>query len=67
MIYRLPENPPSALAAQLACLQDASAEESVFQQDGQRLAKLRKNLGPDSPSCVRQPGPRRGRRAAARL
>ncbi len=67
MIYRLPENPPSALTAQLACLQDASAEEPVFRQDGQRLAKLRKNLGPDSPSCVRQSGPRRSRRAAARL
>jgi ArsR family transcriptional regulator len=67
MIYRLPENPPSALTAQLACLQDASAEEPVFRQDKQRLTKLRKNLGPDSPSCVRQSGPRRSRRAAARL
>ena len=67
MIYSLPQNPPSALAAQLACLQDASAEEPVFRQDKQRLAKLRKNLTPDSPSCVRQSGPRRGRRAAARL
>ena len=67
MIYRLPQNPPSALAAQLACLQDASAEEPVFRQDKQRVAKLRKNLTPDSPSCVRQPGPRRSRRGTARL
>ena len=67
MIYSLPQNPPSALAAQLACLQDASAEEPVFRQDKQRLAKLRKNLTPDSPSCVRQSGPRRGRRASAPL
>ncbi len=67
MIYRLPEKPPSTLAAQLACLQDAAAEEPVFRQDKQRLAKLRKNLGPDSPSCVRQSGPQRGRRATARL
>ena len=67
MIYSLPQNPPSALAAQLACLHDASAEEPVFRQDKQRLAKLRKNLTPDSPSCVRQSGPRRGRRASAPL
>jgi ArsR family transcriptional regulator len=67
MIYSLPQNPPSALAAQLACLQDASAEEPVFRQDKQRLAKLRKNLTPDSPSCVRQSGPRRGRRTSAPL
>ena len=65
MIYRLPADPPPALAAQLACLQDAAAEEAVFRQDGQRLAKLRKNLEPDSPSCVRQARPLR-RRAATR-
>ena len=66
MIYRLPQDPPPALAAQLACLQDAAAEEAVFRRDGQRLAKLRKKLGPDSPSCVRQPNPPRRRGAAAR-
>ena len=65
MIYRLPENPPSALAAQLACLQDAAGEEPVFRQDGQRLAKLRKNLEPDNPPCARQAAPLR-RRAATR-
>ena len=65
MIYRLPADPPSALAAQLACLQDTAAEEAVFRQDGQRLAKLRKNLEPDSPSCVRQARPLR-RLAATR-
>jgi len=66
MIYRLPEDPPPALSGQLACLQDAAAEEAVFRQDGQRLAKLRKNLGADSPSCVRQARPSRHRRATAR-
>ena len=66
MIYRLPANPPPALAAQLACLQDAASEEAVFRQDGQRLAKLRKNLEPDSPSCVRKDRTLRRRRAAAR-
>jgi ArsR family transcriptional regulator len=65
MIYRLPADPPPALAAQLACLQDAAAEEAVFRQDRQRLAKLRKKLGHDSPSCVRQARPPR-RRAATR-
>jgi ArsR family transcriptional regulator len=65
MIYRLPADPPPALAAQLACLQDAAAEEAVFRQDRQRLAKLRKKLGPDSPSCVRQARPPR-RRAVPR-
>ena len=53
MIYRLPDDPPPALAAQLACLQDAAAEEAVFRRDTQRLAKLRKSLAPDTPSCVR--------------
>ena len=66
MIYRLPQDPPPALAAQLACLQDAAAEEAVFRKDGQRLAMLRKNLGPDSPSCVRQARPPRRRRAVPR-
>ena len=65
MIYRLPADPPPALAAQLACLQDAALEEAVFRQDGQRLAKLRKNLELDSPACVRQTRPLR-RRAATR-
>jgi ArsR family transcriptional regulator len=60
MIYRLPDDPPPALAAQLACLQDAAAEEAVFRKDRQRLDKLKTELGPDTPSCVRQPSrPRR--------
>jgi len=67
MIYRLPADPPSALAAQLACLQDAAAEEAVFRRDGQRLAKLRKSLGPESPSCVRRARAPRRRRTATRL
>ena len=67
MIYRLPSDPLPALAAQLACLQDVAAEEAVFRQDLQRLAKLRKNLGPDSPSCVRRSRPPRRRATTARL
>jgi ArsR family transcriptional regulator len=65
MIYRLPHDPPPALSGQLACLQDAAGEEAVFRRDGQRLDTLRKQLGPDSPACVRQG--RRPRRRAARL
>ena len=65
MIYRLPADPPPALGAQLACLQDAAAEEAVFRQDGQRLSKLRRKPGPDNPSCARQARPPR-RRAATR-
>jgi ArsR family transcriptional regulator len=61
MIYRLPDDPPPALAAQLACLQDAAAEDTAFRRDEQRLAKLRKNLGPDTPASVRR------RATAARL
>jgi ArsR family transcriptional regulator len=61
MIYRLPDDPPPALAAQLACLQDAAAEDTAFRRDEQRLAKLRKKLGPDTPASVRR------RATAARL
>ena len=65
MIYRLPADPPPALGAQLACLQDAAAEEAVFRRDRQRLAGLRRKFGPARPSCVRRPAPLR-RRAASR-
>lgn len=64
MIYRLPADPPPALSAQLACLQDAAGEEAIFRRDGQRLAKLRKNLGLETPACVRRVRPPRRRRAA---
>jgi ArsR family transcriptional regulator len=42
MIYRLPPAPSPALAAQLACLQDAITEEPVFRKDRQRLDKIDK-------------------------
>ncbi len=61
MIYRLPDAPPPALAVQLACLQDATAEEAIFRQDRRRLDKLRKRLGPNEPSCLRQSGQTRRR------
>jgi ArsR family transcriptional regulator len=67
MIYRLPVVLSRPLAAQLACLQDAAAEEALFRRDRQRLAKLKRNLGPDDcPACVRHGRPRRRRAAACR-
>jgi ArsR family transcriptional regulator len=67
MIYRLPADPSPALAGQLACLQDAAAEEAIFRRDQVRLAKLKKNLGSAGPSCVREPRPPRRRSVPARL
>jgi ArsR family transcriptional regulator len=58
MIYRLPPKRPTALAANLACLQDCAQEERVFQDDARRLKKLRDSFGPATPSCVREPGTR---------
>ena len=56
MIYRLPSDPPPALSAQLACLQDAAAEDAAFRRDTRRLVKLRQSLGPGTPSGVRRRG-----------
>jgi ArsR family transcriptional regulator len=66
MIYRLPAAPSPPLAGQLACLQDAAAEEAVFRRDRVRLAKLKKNLGPECPSGVRATRAPRRRSAPAR-
>lgn len=54
MVYRLPAKPAPLLASQLACLQDAISEESVFRRDGVRLGKLLSKSGPDGPACVRR-------------
>jgi ArsR family transcriptional regulator, arsenate/arsenite/antimonite-responsive transcriptional repressor len=56
VIYRLPARRPPQLVANLACLRDCVAEESVFRGDLARLEKLRANFGPDCPDCVRDPG-----------
>ena len=66
MIYRLPAAPSPALAGQLACLQDAASEEAIFRRDQARLTKLKSNLGPGIPSCVRQARAPRRRSASAR-
>lgn len=51
-IYRLPNDPPSALAAQLACLQNAALEDAGFGRDRERLAKVLAKLSPEAPPCV---------------
>lgn len=56
VIYRLPAKRSPQLVANLACLQDCVAEESVFRGDLARLEKLRASFGPDCPACVRTPG-----------
>lgn len=53
MIYRLPEQRPPALQANLACLQDCAAEERIFRDDATRLAKIRARFGAETPACVR--------------
>lgn len=58
MIYRLPEKRPSALQANLACLQDCAREEKVFRDDALRLKKLREGFDCSTPQCVRDPGSR---------
>jgi len=67
MIYRLPDAPPPALAAQLACLQDAATEEAVFRRDRVRLAKVKTKAGPGRPSCGGPVRPSRRRATPASL
>ena len=56
MIYRLPEERSTQLAANLACLQDCVQEERIFREDVARRLKIHAKLGPETPACVRQPG-----------
>lgn len=53
MVYQLPEKRSELLASNLACLQDCTREEPVFQEDLSRLNKILADLGPDCPPCVR--------------
>src|SRR5215216_1173999 len=54
-IYSLVAKPSRALKTNLACLQDCAAEDKIFQRDTAKLAKLRENLGADSPACCAKP------------
>jgi ArsR family transcriptional regulator, arsenate/arsenite/antimonite-responsive transcriptional repressor len=56
MIYRLPEERGGALQANLACLQDCAQAERVFRDDRERLKKIRRGFGAETPECVRRPG-----------
>lgn len=67
MIYRLPARRSLSLQAHLACLQDCSREERVFQDDAARLAKLQAKLDESCPSCVRSGGGQRPAKPAKRL
>lgn len=51
MIYRLPQNPPDELRANLACLQDCVREHPAFQRDTERLKKLAPGLAESGPGC----------------
>lgn len=60
-IYRLTARPTAALKANLACLQDCSREDSVFQGDLKKLRRLStRPSSPMDPCCTapRRPGSR---------
>ncbi len=46
VVYSLPTEPSHELAANLACLQDCAANETVFRQDLARLKKLAPEVEP---------------------
>jgi ArsR family transcriptional regulator len=52
VLYRLTENRPPLLEANLACLQDCAGEEAVFRRDLQKLDGLRNTNPPYSDSCA---------------
>jgi ArsR family transcriptional regulator len=49
MVYRLAAKPSSVLRANLACLQDCSREEPVFQRDLARLRRLAPDIASTGP------------------
>ena len=51
MIYRLPAKPSRELAANLACLQDCVAENSVFRRDAVKRQKCLAKFAANSPIC----------------
>jgi ArsR family transcriptional regulator len=59
MVYRLPAPRSPLLEANLACLQDCSREEPVFQIDLRRLARLKPEMDVNCPACVRGGGGKR--------
>jgi ArsR family transcriptional regulator len=53
MLYSLPAEPPEALRANLACLQDCACEEAVFRRDAAKLAKVRAKFSASDPCCAK--------------
>jgi ArsR family transcriptional regulator, arsenate/arsenite/antimonite-responsive transcriptional repressor len=62
-VYRLAEPAPPVLAANLACLQDCTAEEPAFRRDDARRARLRTARSPDLDPCCAAPANARKPRA----
>jgi ArsR family transcriptional regulator len=52
VLYRLTENRPPLLEANLACLQDCAGEEAVFRRDLRKLGGLGNTNLPFSGSCA---------------
>lgn len=51
VVYRLPDNPPRELSANLACLQDCIRDDPGFRADTGRLRKLMGSFRQSSPIC----------------
>jgi ArsR family transcriptional regulator len=49
MIYELPAKPPRELQVNLACLQDCTGEDPIFQRDLARLKKIAPRLAENGP------------------
>jgi ArsR family transcriptional regulator len=59
IVYALPTKPARELAANLACLQDCAAEDTIFQRDLARLRKLAPKLAAAGPcGCATAVSPR---------
>lgn len=66
MVYALPTDRPRELAANLACLQDCAAENSVFRGDLARLDQLAPELPGIRPCACPRTGSRRRRARLSR-
>ncbi len=56
-VYSLVPKPTTTLKVNLACLQDCAAEDKIFQRDTEKLNRLRRDLGANSPLCCAKPQP----------
>jgi ArsR family transcriptional regulator, arsenate/arsenite/antimonite-responsive transcriptional repressor len=51
MVYRLAAKPSAELKANLACLQDCTREQPIFQRDYKKLRRLHGKFADASPIC----------------